>query len=444
MTKYIYIDTYSSLPLFTLHSASVKRLPLVLDFYSIMSTDDQARISAQNLSNALRGDYNFRLRPEFSGTSSKAVTPSPTVSVVTKKLDWNLQQAALDELFDVALKEQYKNLPNIAMPDCLQNITLMEHQIKGIKWLVKRETNASPPPFYKSVRERGTEMYLCEITQSSQSQPPKPIRGSILADEMGLGKSIQTLGLILLAPPAGVKYEVPKSAAGHSDDNVPVPQNPYSKNRCTLIVCPVSVMSNWTDQASQFIAPGVLSMEIYHGANRHSVLPEVKSGKVDILLVSYNTLAADYDVSGQGAESQTKKKAKRESIFDIDFHRIVLDESHTIRNSKTRSFKAVSKIKADRKLAITGTPFVNSSDDIYSLLSFLGVEPLDEKTIFNRAITQPIKQGDEIGLTRLRTTMGFLSLRRSKQNVDFKLVEKVVQLCQVEFMDDAHKTVYDA
>lgn len=406
-----------------------------------MSTEGQARISAQALGNALRGDCNFRLNPDFGAPASLSSPPAPTVSVVKKRLDWNAQQAALDELFDNTLKEQYKNLPDIAMPDCFQNISLMDHQIKGIKWLVKREMDARPPPFYKKVRERGTTMYLCEITQSSQSQSPKPIRGSILADEMGLGKSVQTLGLILLAPPVGLKYEAPRvDSAG-----VPVPQNPCSKSRCTLIVCPVSVMSNWTDQVSQFVSPGVLTVEIFHGGNRHAVLTEVKSGRVDILLVSYNTLAADYDASGQGAATAHRtKKTKRESIFEIHFHRIVLDEAHTIRNSKTRSYKAVSQIKADRRLAITGTPLVNSPDDIYSLVSFLGVEPLDEKSIFARAITQPIKQGDEIGLTRLRTTMGFVSLRRSKQNIDFKLVEKVVQLCQVEFLDDGHKRVYDA
>ena len=189
--------------------------------------------------------------------------------------------------------------------------------------------------------------------------------------------------------------------------------------------------------------PILLHSNFNSGPNRHAILSDVSAGNVDILLVSYNTLAADYDASGKGGVPK-KKKAKRESIFDIDFHRIVLDEAHTIRNSKTRSFKAVSLIKADRKLALTGTPLVNSSDDIFSILSFLGVEPLNEKTIFTRAITQPIKNGDEIGLTRLRTTMGFLSLRRSKANVNIKLVEKDVQLCSVEFMDDAHKQVYDA
>ena len=263
---------------------------------------------------------------------------------------------------------------------------------------------------------------------------------------MGLGKSIQTLGLILLAPPSGLEYKVPVStdvAAAATK----FPAGPTK--RCTLIVCPVSVLSNWTDQVEQFVAPGVLSVELYHGKNRHEVLSDVKDGRVDILLVSYNTLAADYDSSGKGdAAPKKKKKAKRqklgESIFDIDFHRIVLDEAHTIRNSKTRSFKAVSLIKSERKLALSGTPLVNSSDDIFSIFSFLGVQPLDDKTIFTRAITQPIKNGDEMGLTRLRTAMGFLSLRRSKNNVNIKLVEKDVQLCSVEFANDAHKQVYDA
>lgn len=133
------------------------RLPLVLDFYSIMSIDDQAKIPAQNLCNALRGDCNFRRSPKFSASAlpnSVTLSPTSTVSVATKKLDWTAQQTALDELFDVALKKQYENLPNITVPDCLQNISLMEHQIKGIKWLVTRETHASLPPFYTNAQEK--------------------------------------------------------------------------------------------------------------------------------------------------------------------------------------------------------------------------------------------------------------------------------------------------
>ncbi len=400
----------------------------------------------------MRGDHSFRLTPEFaragrdSSSPSKSPSRSPTVGVATRKLDWSAQQDALDEMFDITLKEQYANLPNIAMPGCLRDISLMRYQMQGVCWLVKREKDPAPAPFYKLVKENGQAMYLCEITQSSQTGPPAPIRGSILADEMGLGKSIQTIALILLAPPAGVVYD---GATAESSEVLarPPPSASPTTRRCTLIVCPVSVLGNWMDQVSTFVQPGVLSVEAYHGANRHAVLSEVRSGKVDILLVSYNTLAADFDdrsEEGRSAQKKKKKRARRESIFDVEFHRIVLDEAHTIRNSKTRSFGAVSLIRADRKLALTGTPLVNSSDDIYSLLSFLGVDPLNEKSIFTRAITQPIKNGDEIGLTRLRAIMGFVSLRRRKQNIDVKLVDKEVRLCSVEFMDDAHKRVYDA
>ena len=69
---------------------------------------------------------------------------------------------------------------------------------------------------------------------------------------------------------------------------------------------------------------------------------------------------------------------------------------------------------------------------------------MNDKSVFTRAITHCLQQGDDIGLTRLRTCMGFVSLRRSKQNVNIKLVEKDVQLCRVDFGEDRHKKVYEA
>ena len=173
------------------------QLPLALDFYSTNSSDEQARSTAIKLqSNILRTDYNFQLASEFRAQppSAKSKTSAPAVAVIRTKLDWNAQQAALDKMFDNQLKDKYKKLPKIAMPNCLQNITLIDYQIQGIKWLVKRETDASPAPFYKKRKEKGQVMHLCEITQSSQPEPPKPIRGSLLCDEMGLGKSVQTIG----------------------------------------------------------------------------------------------------------------------------------------------------------------------------------------------------------------------------------------------------------
>ena len=61
------------------------------------------------------------------------------------------------------------------------------------------------------------------------------------------------------------------------------------------------------------------------------------------------------------------------SIFDQEFHRIILDEAHTIRNSKTAYFQSTNEIQAAHKLCITGTPFIVSPDDlhVHIFISFL-------------------------------------------------------------------------
>ena len=171
-------------------------LPLVLDFYSnnaISGEAGAAAAAAENLRAELRrrGDYNFGLSSELGGPP-KSAKKSATVEVVRKKMDWNHQQAALDKMFDKQLKDQYKDLPDITMPNCLVGITLMPYQVQGIKWLIKKENNSSPAPFYKKVKEKGKTMHLCEITNSSQVTLPLPVRGSILCDEMGLGEFLHT------------------------------------------------------------------------------------------------------------------------------------------------------------------------------------------------------------------------------------------------------------
>ena len=90
---------------------------------------------------------------------------------------------------------------------------------------------------------------------------------------------------------------------------------------------------------------------------------------------------------------------------------------------------------------------MNRAEDIHSLLSFLQVEPLSDKDIFRRAISNPIQSGDnDIGLTRLRTTMAYIALRRSKALVNVVLQEKQVQLRLIAFPEgsNAHKEVYNA
>lgn len=168
-----------------------------MDFYGTIEC--RASAAAAAVQKALKKDNDFRLSSEFGGsTSNSSRAAAHQISVTIKKLDWTAQQDALDKMFDQSLEQQLKNLPDIEMSPCLQNISLLEYQVLGIKWLVKREMNPLPAPFYKKVKENQSQMYLCEITHSSQVESPKPICGSVLCDEMGLGELKRNIVVFIL------------------------------------------------------------------------------------------------------------------------------------------------------------------------------------------------------------------------------------------------------
>ena len=192
----------------------------------------------------------------------------------------------------------------------------------------------------------------------------------------------------------------------------------------------------------------------YHGPNREKSIPLIQYNKVDILITSYHTLAADLKkvewaaadpVAFQKQQKKRKASGSQLSIFDVAFHRIVLDEAHIIRSgSKTGLFKAPVNLRAKYRWCLSGTPFVNKPSDLHSLLAFLKVEPLSHKASFDRAITNRIKNRQERGLQTLRTTMAYLALRRTKAQVKstIKLVEKTVEERMVAFPEGKHKDLH--
>lgn len=153
-------------------------------------------------------------------------------------------------------------------------------------------------------------------------------------------------------------------------------------------------------------------------------------------MVSYDTLSADFKKSTDNASTG-------QTLFDAKFHRIVLDESHTVRSTTTGFFKSASAVKASTKICLTGTPFVNRPDDIHSPLKFLGLEPLSDAKTFRDEITVPIQQGRPIGLARLRTAMAHVALRRTKNATNIDLVGKEHYLRKVKFPEGDHKRIHD-
>jgi len=64
---------------------------------------------------------------------------------------------------------------------------------------------------------------------------------------------------------------------------------------------------------------------------------------------------------------------------------------------------------------LTGTPVQNKLDDMFALIKFLRLVPLDDKNLWTKFISSPAKYGQREGIVRLRTVMNTITLRRTKE-----------------------------
>ncbi|KAI9354870.1 SNF2 family N-terminal domain-containing protein, partial [Zopfochytrium polystomum] len=241
----------------------------------------------------------------------------------------------------------------------------------------------------KDVPKAGKKiMYYNLATRSAQIETPKLARGGLLSDDMGLGKTIQVIALILSDPSgAGI---LPK--AGTVDKTAA---------KTTLIVCPLSVVANWTDQIDKHVASGTLKYYVFHGPARVSDPAFLQS--FDVVVTTYNTLAASH-----------KSDASRGGLHKVFWRRVVLDEGHIIRNRKSKQAAAAFELQAERRIILSGTPIQNSLLDFFSLLKFLQFSPLNEYDWFNRIIQRPCKNQDPEGFDNLKMLLSTLCLRRLK------------------------------
>ncbi|XP_067898712.1 helicase-like transcription factor [Heterodontus francisci] len=208
-----------------------------------------------------------------------------------------------------------------------------------------------------------------------------------------------------------------------------------TKARSTLIVCPLSVLSNWIDQFERHLCPDVkLNMYLYYGSERNKGAAFL--AEQDVVLTTYNTLTVDY---GSGSASPLHK---------VNWLRVVLDEGHTIRNPNAQQTKAALTLTAERRWVLTGTPIQNSLKDLWSILSFLKLKPFTDRQWWHRTIQRPVTMGDQHGLKRLQALINNITLRRTKTSkVNGKPVIELPErrvFVQHITLSDEEKQIYES
>jgi SNF2 family DNA or RNA helicase len=224
--------------------------------------------------------------------------------------------------------------------------------------------------------------------------------GGILADDMGLGKTVQTLAHILVEKEAG-RLTSP-----------------------ALVIAPTSLMTNWQEEAARF-APG-LRVLLLQGKERVEQFDRID--QADLVLTTYALLPRD-----------------EEKLREHHYHLVILDESHYIKNTRSKAAQTAGMLNARHRLCLTGTPLENHLGELWSQFHFLLPGLLGDEKTFNSQFRHPIeRQDDPVRRMLLNRRIKPFLLRRTKDNVAKELPQKTEMVRKVELSGpqrDLYETV---
>ena len=122
---------------------------------------------------------------------------------------------------------------------------------------------------------------------------------------------------------------------------------------------------------------GALAVHIFHGANR--IKDARKLSDHDLVITTYATMVADY-----GGKKGASMGSLNNPLAAIDWYRIVLDESHTIKTPTTGQSLACMALTGQRRWCVTGTPIATDVGDLAAQMRFLRMEPWSSAPYFAR------------------------------------------------------------
>jgi superfamily II DNA or RNA helicase len=168
--------------------------------------------------------------------------------------------------------------------------------------------------------------------------------GACLADDMGLGKTIQVLSLLLV-----LKKETSDTA------------------KPCLLVAPASLLANWAAEIARF-APSLRSVVVHPSAAR-AEKQKMESmddlAGVDLVITSYGFLARSPWLVGAA------------------WRLVVLDEAQAIKNPGAKQTRLVKQLRAEMRVALTGTPIENRLGDLWSIFDFINPGLMGSSTQFS-------------------------------------------------------------
>jgi superfamily II DNA or RNA helicase len=212
----------------------------------------------------------------------------------------------------------------------------------------------------------------------------------ILADDMGLGKTVQVIAFL-----STLKL-----------------QNP------ALVVVPTSLIFNWKKELERFLPS--MQIEVHHGLQRRNII----ENHSQVIITTYTTLRLDFSLFSQ-----------------MHYSCLFLDEAQAIKNASTQTAQLLSRLNADFRLSITGTPIENNMIELWSHFNFLMPDLFGDEKSFAAEVQAGMS--DSRFHKRIHRMIRPFLLRRKKDEVAKDLPEKIEQIVYIE-MGEGQRIIYES
>ncbi|KAL4933614.1 DNA repair protein RAD16 [Aspergillus undulatus] len=360
------------------------------DASSAASVEQPLIVQRVARANNARQRLQSRRRPNVTPASALAAGMSYRAFKERQKLE--KQHPSITTMWD-----DLRNDPPITPVPALQPVgisrTLKPFQLEGLNWMTRQE----------------------------QTQ----YKGGLLGDEMGMGKTIQAVSLLMSDYPAG---------------------------RPSLVVVPPVALMQWQSEIREY-TNGKLKVLVYHNTNtKVKGLSKKDLQKYDVIMISYSGLESIHRKEWKGWNRNDGIVKEDSVIHSIHYHRLILDEAHSIKQRTTGVARACFALKSNYKWCLSGTPVQNRIGEFFSLLRFLEVRPFacyfckqckcqelhwsqdaekrctnckhsgfSHVSVFNQEILNPITERDDVdarkeALAKLRLITDRIMLRRVKRD----------------------------
>jgi len=335
----------------------------------------------------------------------------------SENVEWKGEKIPINnakELIDLS-KKQFKNLKSpvektidekkvLIIIDNLYEDKYQRHKKQPVPVPETFIHNFKKPPALK--REVRLYKHQQEGIAWMESLFENKYPGGLLADDMGLGKTLQILSFI---------------------DWHNATQNKEKKSY--LIVAPVTLLENWQAEFRHFFNSDIEMSSVYGSGNNQITLDNLK--RRAIFLTNYESV----------------RTRRNHFIFgQIDWAAVVLDEAQKIKTPGTLVTNAIKALKADFKIAATGTPVENSMVDLWCITDFVVPGLLGSAKNFSEQYQKPIRKNisdDELNQLgqKLRSYVGLYFKRRLKKDILVDLPEKIEQRKEI-IMPDYQRNTY--